>query len=113
MMRGRGVVPCQTHNLETTVQFRPPQPNYGVKELARTYNFELPYTVSGFMLEMGIGQLKSEGIFEGLPKYLQDRVEQHAASGTELVITGRDCNAIDDATWKALADKLGLDYSQD
>lgn len=74
--------------------------------MSRQYKFNLPYIIDVMHVEFGIGQLKSEGIFQRLPVALQQRVEAAAASWQSVAITKEDCDSIDDETWSLLEAKL-------
>jgi hypothetical protein len=76
--------------------------------MARTYNFELPYEISSFMISMGLSTLKSDGIYDALPADLQAKADAAYNNSTALVITQADCDEIDDETWGKLSSVLGL-----
>lgn len=79
--------------------------------MARTYNFELPYVISGMYVHFGRDRLKTEGLFQQLPPYIQDRFNAAADAWQALMISERDLNAIDDAPWALLARELELDWT--
>lgn len=78
--------------------------------MSRKYKFKLPYTIGSFYVNMGLSQLKTEGLFQKLPQELQDRFEAAAQAWQGVVITQEDIDAIDMITWGAIAHKLGLDW---
>jgi len=80
--------------------------------MARKYKFQLPYEVNSFYVGFGIGQLKAEGLFDKLPKDLQDRFNEAADAWQSVTITKDECDEIDDDTWTKLADKLDLAWSK-
>jgi hypothetical protein len=79
--------------------------------MARTYHFELPYSIPGMYVHFGRDRLRNEGLFQQLPPYIQDRFNAAADSWTALMITERDLNAIDDKPWALLARELELNWS--
>ena len=81
-----------------------------MKTSKRTYNFQLPYTVNGIEIMMGIGQLKEKGLFQKLPKDLQKDMEDADSMFGEAVITKKMCDEIDDETWTELAKMIGLKW---
>lgn len=77
----------------------------------RIYQFDLPYTISSIQVEFGIGQLKADGIFQGLPPVLQQVLQQAADNWHSVTVTGSDLDMISDPIWEQLASRLGLSYS--
>ncbi len=76
--------------------------------MTRKYNFDLPYTIPYFYVGPGISQLQAEGVYDKVPESIRERLENAQWGGVE--ITEDDCNEIDDVTWTAIAEKLGLEW---
>ena len=79
--------------------------------MARHYQFPLPYTISSIQVEFGIGQLKEDGIFQGLPSKLQNELQHAADSWSSVSVSAADLDSIPDGVWKNLAARLGLTYT--
>lgn len=77
----------------------------------RTYHFELPYVIKAYMLFYGIVQLKDGGVFQRLPKDIQHKMEHGRDAWHDIRVHKDDLDRIDDVTWTAIANKLGLHWS--
>lgn len=78
----------------------------------RIYYFELPYKIQAMYLHYGLIQMRKTGIFQRLPKDLQKKWERSAEQWHDLRVTKEDLDRIDEATWRAIADKLDLKWKE-
>jgi hypothetical protein len=76
----------------------------------RIYNFELPYTINSFYVRIGVGKLQSDGLFDGLPYLIRNKLVLAANGWTSVDVTQDELDSIDDTEWAALADMLGLSW---
>lgn len=76
---------------------------------ARDYGgLTLPYEVPGIAKGMMVDQIKKAGVWDDLPKPLQERIEKEATSWSPLKVTKADLDAVPDKAWKKVAPMLGL-----
>jgi len=74
----------------------------------RSYNFELPYTIPGWKLQMGLGQYKSDLVYALIPPRLRAKLEQGEATGEGVTIHKKDLDALPDTVWNYVSARLGL-----
>lgn len=76
----------------------------------RIYLFPLPYKILAVYLVYGMKQLKAEGIFQKLPKDLQQKWVKAASHWHDIRVTSEDLDRIDDSSWSKIAKKLKLEW---
>lgn len=80
------------------------------EEVDRIYHFPLPYKIEVIYLHYGLKQLKAEGIFQQLPKELQNKWMKALDNWRDLRVTKADLDQIDEKTWTRIAAKLKLKW---
>ena len=79
----------------------------------RKYDFKLPYHLSAVKVFYAEGELKREGLWEHLPKNLQDAMEHAKSKWYPLTITEQELDELDDGTWSKIAAKLQLKWENE
>jgi hypothetical protein len=77
----------------------------------RDYKFALPYSIPAVYLHYGIRQLKSEGVFQKLPKDMQQKWTHAMDAWHAVRVTKEDLDRIDNDSWTKIANKLNLKWS--
>lgn len=80
------------------------------EKIDRVYKFPLPYKIQAVYLHYGVAQLKNEGVFQKLPKELQEKWKRALDNWHDLRVTKADLDKIDTRTWTKIADKLNLEW---
>lgn len=81
--------------------------------MARVYDFDLPYTISGIQDEVGIERLQVAGLWndQDIPADLQQRMSSgEGLFGNGATITQQDLNRLSDRAWAYIAQQLGLQW---
>ncbi len=68
----------------------------------------LPYEVPGIAKGMMVDQIKKAGVWDDLPKPLQERITREAATWSPLKVTKEDLDSVPDKAWRKVAPMLGL-----
>ena len=76
----------------------------------RVYHFKLPYKMSIIHLHYGLKQLKKEGLFQQLPKDMQNKWQKAVDVWSSLSVTSSDLDRIDEKTWTKIAKSLDLKW---
>lgn len=77
----------------------------------RTYDFDVPYTINGFVLSMGWNQIAVDPMFHRLPMPVQHKIAHAHLLDQGVTLTQEDLDSIPDDVWAHIAAKLGLSYS--
>jgi hypothetical protein len=80
--------------------------------MKRTYDFPLPYHISGIQDSVGVSDLQSAGLWAGVPTDLQARLtaaDSWFSGGVD--VTQSDLDELPDDVWAFIAGKLGLSSS--
>jgi hypothetical protein len=83
---------------------------HGIAQKGRTYHFELPYKIDTIYLHYGLQMLRKEGVFQKLPKDLQEKWIKAKDAWHPLKVTKADLDRIDNNTWARIANKLKLKW---
>ena len=78
----------------------------------RIYYFALPYKLSIINLHYGLKQLKKEGLFQQLPKDMQNKWQKAVDNWSGLTITVNDLDRINDTIWTKIASSLKLKWEK-
>jgi len=74
----------------------------------RSYSFELPYTVEGWKLKMGLSRYKHDPVYSRIPANLRAALEQGEATGRDVQIRKKDLDSLPDDVWDYIKQTLGL-----
>jgi hypothetical protein len=77
----------------------------------RTYHFSLPYKLSASNVMYAIRMLKWKGVWNNVPEDLQLKLEHASSKWRSVKVTKADLDRLDNKTWKIIADKLNLKWS--
>jgi hypothetical protein len=72
--------------------------------MGRKYNFNLPIVIGSFKASFVPGILKDDGIWDHVPKHIQDKFS--AGGWSDVTITQEDLDELDNATWNKLKKKF-------
>ena len=67
---------------------------------ARRYDFDVPVVIGNFKAAFVPGYLKNDGLWDHIPKHIQDKFLNMGWS--DVTITKEDLDSIDDQTWKKI-----------
>ena len=95
------------NNKPTSVPAPAPKP---VVNHHRVYDFELPYTINSFYVRIGVGKLQGDGLWDGLPQDIQNKLANAANSWSSVEVTKEELDTISDTEWTALANMIGLSW---
>jgi len=68
----------------------------------RSYEFDIPVHINGFYAGFVPSKLAEANLWNPLPNSVQDKMNDAATHGTELVLTKEDLDSIDDHTWSGI-----------
>jgi uncharacterized protein (TIGR02594 family) len=71
-------------------------------------DLNLPLTIPGMMKAPAFDRLQKSGIYEQLPKDLQEKIKAGAEGDGPLTLTKADLDSIPAAPWKTMAKEFGL-----
>lgn len=71
--------------------------------MSREYNFELPYTLSAFLVGMAPGVLVRAGVWNDIPDDLRTKIMEAYNSGQNCTFYQEELDAIDDDTWERIS----------
>jgi hypothetical protein len=74
----------------------------------RQYNFELPHTIEGWKLKLGLAQYRSDPVYNRIPANLRAALEQGEATGQDVQIRKKDLDRLPDDVWDYIRRTLGL-----
>jgi len=88
-------------------------PKKGIsKGTNRIYYFKLPYKIQIIHLHYGLKQLKKEGLFQELPKDMQNKWNKSVDTWSSLTVGASDLDRIDDKIWTKIANSLDLKWEK-
>jgi hypothetical protein len=92
-----------------------PKPKSPPKAKAkRTYGFELPYTIPGWKVGMGLdSRFRQTGLLAMLPADMRATLERAEKSHADVTVTKAHLDALPDETWRRMAETLELDWSEE
>jgi hypothetical protein len=74
----------------------------------RQYDFAVPVTVPGYKLHWGLGQYKTDPVYQRLSTNLRQRLEIGEAYSQDVVITKADLDRISDADLAYIRQMVGV-----
>jgi hypothetical protein len=77
----------------------------------RDYHFSLPYKLSASNVMYAIRLLKSKDVWYDIPSDLRMKMEHAKEKWRPIKISKDDLDRLNDKTWKLVADKLNLKWS--
>jgi hypothetical protein len=77
----------------------------------RDYHFTLPYKLTPSNIMYAIRLLKWKGVWNNVPDDLQLKIEHANKKWRSVKVTKADLDRLDNKTWKIIADKLNLKWS--
>ena len=83
--------------------------------MARIYDFQLPYTLTGLADMVGVNELQSAGLWndQDIPADLQARmVAGEGLFGNGTVVTQQDLDRLSDKAWAYIAAQLNLPWHE-
>ncbi len=76
----------------------------------RKYHIDLPYTIPSMFVSTAVDRLKGIGMWDSLPKHLQDKAESALSNWYGLELTQEDLDSIPNPVWKAIAANLNIEW---